>query len=362
MYADIPLYDAENGGFQGYKHRVMKLLSVDPANYDDAPREAIRRILEQEGGQSIPKTQRIPTDRIEQIRMGTTVATNALLERKGERCAFLVTKGFSDVLHIGNQSRPHIFDLEIRVPELLYDEVVEVDERAILVDAPFAEDKPSTDNGQSDETILGITNQRILVTKHIDSQEVRKQLSSILQKGITSIAVAFMHSYTFPDHEICVGKIAKDLGFKQVSLSHEVMPMVKLVPRGFTSCADAYLTPQIMEYIRSFQSGFDENIGKVDLSFMQSDGGLAPVDKFSGHKAILSGPAAGVVGHAETTQQIVKHAVEASKQGWLPSEVLPPLKPKNERGDVVAVVGFDMGGTSTDVSRFDGKELSRHCE
>eukprot|EP01138_Halocafeteria_seosinensis_P009240 gb/GECG01009443.1/.p1 GENE.gb/GECG01009443.1/~~gb/GECG01009443.1/.p1 ORF type:complete len:1400 (+),score=179.60 gb/GECG01009443.1/:1-4200(+) len=365
VYADIPVKDSSPNNDDGvqYKHRVMKLLSVDPDNYEDAPREAIRRILEQETGERIPKDMPIPTKDIERIRMGTTVATNALLERKGERCAFLVTSGFADILHIGNQSRPEIFDLEIKIPGLLYEEVVEVDERVMLMDAPHAEDDVAQVSEKEGDSTLGerqtrgVTNQRVLVRKSPDRNVVEQQLKALLNKGIRSIAVAFMHSYTYPEHEMLVGQIARELGFKQISLSHEVMPMVKIVPRGFTSCADAYLSPVIRDYIDSFCSGFDDSIGNVDLSFMQSDGGLAPVTKFSGHKAILSGPAAGVVGYAETTQQIAQDAIRASKEGWFSPSHLPPLKggaASENISDCVSVVGFDMGGTSTDVSRFDG--------
>lgn len=137
--------------------------------------------------------------------------------------------------------------------------------------------------------------------KPVDSQQIRAVLSKVQEAGIHSIAVVLKHAALYPDHELAVGAVAKDMGFKHVSLSHQVMPMVKMVPRGFTAAADAYLTPHIVKYLDTFRSGFDEGLEDVDLAFMQSDGGLSPADSFSGHKAILSGPAAGYVGYSVTT-------------------------------------------------------------
>ncbi|KAJ4978030.1 hypothetical protein NE237_008810 [Protea cynaroides] len=299
--------------------RVIKLLSVDPANYDDAPIEGIRRILEEYTGEKMPRSSKIPTDKIEWIRMGTTVATNALLERKGERIALCVTRGFKDLLQIGNQARPHIFDLTVAKPSNFYEEVIEVDERIELV----------LDNEEHDpnSSIKGISGDLIRVVKPFDEETLRPSLKALLDKGISSLAVVLMHSYTFPQHEILVERLALSLGFRHVSLSSILSPMVRAVPRGLTASVDAYLTPVIKEYLSGFVSRFDERLGKVNVLFMQSDGGLAPESRFSGHKAILSGPAGGVVGYSQTLFGL---------------ETMKPL------------IGFDMGGTSTDVSRYAG--------
>ncbi|RHY65952.1 hypothetical protein DYB34_006930 [Aphanomyces astaci] len=299
--------------------KVIKLLSEDPANYPDAPREGIRRILEEFTGIPHPRNQPVDTSRLEYIRMGTTVATNALLERNGERTALVITKGFRDLLYIGNQSRPKIFDLEITSPDMLYEEVVEVNERVQLV---FENDRRPTD-------IRGVSGDYVRVLDPLDLVDLRAQLSAVRAKGIKSVAVVLVHSYTFTQHEQQIGSLAHELGFSQISLSSEIMPMIKMVPRGFTSCADAYLTPVIKDYLHSFCSGFDSNLNDVKISFMQSDGGLTPMSSFFGNRAILSGPAGGVVGYARTTR--------------------PPRLPAP-----LPVIGFDMGGTSTDVSRYDG--------
>lgn len=308
------------------KTRVVKLLSEDPANYKDAPTEGIRRILEDESGIPHPRGVAVRTSQIEFIRMGTTVATNALLERKGEKIALITTAGFADLQRIGNQSRPKIFDLEINRPELLYESVYEVSERVVLV--------KEYEEALYDATkiIVGKSHEKLFVEKPLDEEDIKAKLVGILKKGIKSIAVVLLHSYTFPDHELKIKSIAEELGFEQISISSEVMPMIRAVPRGGTTCVDAYLTPIIKKYLRSFASGFDEGLTKVNVSFMQSDGGLTPMDRFFGNRAILSGPAGGVVGYATTSQ---------SFRG--PQDVTSP-----------AVIGFDMGGTSTDVSRFCG--------
>ncbi|KAK6747127.1 hypothetical protein RB195_000386 [Necator americanus] len=299
--------------------RVLKVLSEDPANYNDAPTEAIRQVLEQESGVPIPRGVPVPTDNIAWIRMGTTVATNALLERKGERIALLITKGFKDLLFIGNQTRPKIFEFDIKIPEVLYEEVVEVNERVI----PYDESCQMNDIGVVKETSFG----KVIVEKVPDVEELKTVLNSVRAKGITSIAVVFLHSFIYPFHELHVKEVATELGFSSISLSHEVMPMIKVVPRGFTVCADAYLTPKIREYIKSFESGFSDGLKGVRVDFMQSDGGLCNVNSFFGSKAILSGPAGGVIGVALTAYD-----------------------PKTKR----PVIGFDMGGTSTDVCRYSG--------
>lgn len=335
VFAEVP------DGLGGVSYRVLKLLSEDPSNYPDAPREGIRRVLEEVTGVPHARSAPLDTSRIASIRMGTTVATNALLERKGERCALLVTAGFPDLLHIGNQSRPDIFDLEIRTPDNVYETVVEVDE---LVTLPLGEEPSARNGAQAAENsrlyppegtvIRGTTGEAVCVRRPVDLQRLRQDLQGVLDSGIRSLAVVLKHAAIFPDHEQQVGELARELGFTQVSLSSVVMPMVKMVPRGFTAAADAYLTPHIMRYVETFKSGFDAGLSSVQLLFMQSDGGLTGADAFSGHRAVLSGPAGGYVGYALTTQW------GGGKGGGL---VRPPQ-----------VIGFDMGGTSTDVSRFAG--------
>jgi len=310
---------------------VFKLLSEDPSHYQDAPTEGIRRILQEHdspvSGLDYPRGEPVNTTRIGSIRMGTTVATNALLEREGARMALLTTKGFGDLLEIGNQARPDIFDLSCKTPSLLYEDVVEVKERVLLqtfCSAELLEQSPMKEMPRK----TGVTKESVLVEQVPDLEAVRTELERLRDSGITSLAIALMHAYTFPDHEIMIGNVAREMGcFEQISMSHKVMSMVKLVPRGHTTSAAAYLTPKITTYLANFQRGFDEGLSEVPLQFMKSDGGLAPVNDFGGHQAILSGPAGGVVGYAKTTFD-------------------PALK--------TPVIGFDMGGTSTDVSRFDG--------
>ena len=318
VYAEVP-------GESGF--RVVKLLSEDPQNYPDAPREGIRRILEAVTGETFPK-ESFNADKIEWIRMGTTVATNALLERKGAKTTLVTTKGFRDLLQIGNQSRPKIFDLEISKLDLLYEEVVEVDERVRIV---REDEKSSHDSGL--EILEGTTGEKFAVLAKPDLAVVRQELNAVFEKGIRAVAVVFLHAYAFPEHERQIGVIAREIGFEQISLSHEVMPMVKMVARGDTTTVDAYLTPHIRNYLQSFRSGFSDNLEKTQLLFMQSDGGLTDSGKFKGSNAILSGPAGGVVGYAVTT------------------DLGQP------------VIGFDMGGTSTDVSRYgDDYELVHETE
>jgi 5-oxoprolinase (ATP-hydrolysing) len=296
---------------------TLKLLSEDPRHYDSAPREGIRRILEEVTGQKVPRSVPVPHENIESIRMGTTVATNALLERKGARMALLVTKGFKDLLQIGNQSRPRIFDLRVEKPDNLYETVLEVDERLILSspaglengeDGILPQHKDKATGKPFLKEVTGTTGEKLLVEKEPDLASLRVSLQAILDSGIRAVAIVFMHSYAYPNHEISVGTLAKEMGFEQVSLSSEVMPMVKIIPRGFTASADAYLTPHTRAYINSFAKGFENQLKSTpdkhcdtQLSFMQSDGGLTPVEYFSGHRAILSGPAGGVVGYALTT-------------------------------------------------------------
>ena len=317
---------------------IIKLLSEDPSNYDDAPQEGIRRLLSKFTGEEISRGQPLDTSKIESIRMGTTVATNALLERKGERIAMVVTKGYRDCLEIGNQSRPKIFDLAIRKPEVLYEKVIEIDERVTLED--YAEDPErhvtSVPEKSEGDLVRGLSSEAVRILQRPKAKTVRMQLRDLYNEGFRSIAVCLVHGYTFPDHEALVGRLAREIGFDHVSLSHELMPMIKLVPRATSACADAYLTPAIKKYISGFQAGFEGGLGTRSVKtekgakgarceFMQSDGGLVDVELFSGLRAILSGPAGGVVGYALTSYD-------------------PETK--------TPVIGFDMGGTSTDVSRY----------
>jgi len=276
---------------QGRIH-VRKLLSENPENYPDAPLEGIRQLL----GVDDPAGP-IPSDRIRTIKMGTTVATNALLERHGAATCLVVTRGFGDLLEIGYQDRPDIFALEIRKPSQIVAQVVEVDQR-VLADGT--------------------------VRRAPDLERLRADLQAVYDRGIHSAAVVLMHSYAYPEHERLVGEVARQVGFSHVSLSHEVSREIKAVARGSTTAVDAYLTPILREYVARVR----EPLGpEVDLRFMQSHGGLAEADHFSGAGAILSGPAGGVVACAYV----------AGLAG------------------LDRVIGFDMGGTSTDVSRWDGR-------
>ncbi|WRT67483.1 uncharacterized protein IL334_004455 [Kwoniella shivajii] len=308
-------------------NHLVKLLSVDPSNYEDAPREGVRRVLEWFTGTQIPRSEPIGLDPIEYLRMGTTVATNALLERKGERCALLITKGFKDGLEIGTQTRPFLFQLAIKKPDVLYSKVVEIDER-IALDWPGLKGDPKiTDVG---ELVAGPSGAPMRVLKSIDVQEVRADLQELYEEGYRSIAIVLVHSYLYPDHEKQVEALAKEVGFPHISVSSDLQPMINLVSRGSSATADAYLTPEVRRYLDGFASGFKGGLedSSCRVSFMQSDGALCDYRAFSGLKAILSGPAGGVVGYART-------CFDAS--------------------DGSPVVGFDMGGTSTDVSRYGGK-------
>ncbi|KAJ3185459.1 hypothetical protein HDU87_000080 [Geranomyces variabilis] len=316
----IAFYPAADGSGRT-ETLIVKLLSVDPDSYSDAPREGIRRILENITGIPHPKDRPVDTSRIKLIRMGTTVATNALLERRGDPSALIITKGFKDLLHIGNQSRPKIFDLAIAIPDVLYKEVVEVNERVRLAG------KTPDMSDASSKYERGITDEYVQILDALDVDQIKKELTAVHNRGIESVAICFMHSFTFPHHEKIVGELAKQIGFKNVTLSSEIMPTIKILPRAASAMADAYLTPGIQAYIEGFFEGFDEGVrdpSKVRVEFMQSDGGLAPVQDFSGYRAMLSGPAGGVVGYAMTSYY------------------------------KAPVIGFDMGGTSTDVSRYNG--------
>jgi 5-oxoprolinase (ATP-hydrolysing) len=287
-------------------------------------------VLSTYGGVEIPRNVPLPKTAIESIRMGTTVATNALLERKGREHAFLVTKGFKDLLEIGYQSRPRLFDLNISKAEVLYSQVCEVEERVTI--EGFDEDV----DGQFDCTQvipgvleMGINGQLVRILSPLDESSLETQLKGLRTQGIDTIAICFAHSYAYPQHELRAGDLALKAGFTHVSLSSQVAAnMIKMVPRGSSATADAYLTPEIKKYLAGFQRGFEGgHLDDVRCEFMQSDGGLVRYDRFSGLKGILSGPAGGVVGYART-------AFDDSNS--------------------IAVIGFDMGGTSTDASRFGG--------
>ncbi|KAJ9133754.1 5-oxoprolinase (Hydantoinase B/oxoprolinase) [Pleurostoma richardsiae] len=308
---------------------VIKLLSVDPSNYADAPVEAIRRVLEIAMGRAYPRGQKISLRGVESIRMGTTVATNALLERKGEPTAFAVTKGLKDLLHIGNQSRPKLFDLGINKPDVLYSRVVELSERVTL-EAWTESKQPAAIDVASDPALVeGVTGEIVRVLEPLDIESTRQSLQKVYDEGYRSLAVCLMHSFTFRDHELAVGKLAEEIGFTHISLSAELSPVVKIVPRGNSSTADAYLTPEIKRYIAGFESGFEDlRTSGCRCEFMQSDGGLVEFTGLSGLRSILSGPAGGVIGYARTCY---------------------------DEQDKTPVIGFDMGGTSTDVSRYTGE-------
>ncbi|REF35161.1 hydantoinase B/oxoprolinase family protein [Thermasporomyces composti] len=266
-----------------------KLLSDNPARYADAALAGIRHVL------GLNPTDPIPADRIASVRMGTTVATNALLERKGERTLLVITKGFGDALRIGYQDRPRIFDRQIVLPEMLYERVIEVDERIT-----------------AEGTVL----------RQPDLDMLAEQLREAYADGIRAVAVVCLHSHLYPAHEEAIGKVAEQVGFTQVSLSSRVSPLMKLVPRGDTTVVDAYLSPILRRYVERVAAELDG----VRLLFMQSNGGLAEARHFRGKDAILSGPAGGIVGMVRMSQL----------------------------AGYEKVIGFDMGGTSTDVSHYAG--------
>uniref|UniRef100_A0A7G3ARE1 Putative oxoprolinase n=1 Tax=Lutzomyia longipalpis TaxID=7200 RepID=A0A7G3ARE1_LUTLO len=285
--------------------KTLKLLSEDPERYKDAPREAIRRILREEvGTSSVTAEGLVDTSFISSIRMGTTVATNALLERKGDPVALVVNKGFRDLLHIGNQARPSIFALDIRKPSNLYEIVIEVDCKVI----PEQPDKCQL--SQNWERVVGVSGAKYLEMRKVDTPTVRESLKSVLDLGITSLAIVLTHSYAYPQHEVQIGCIAKELGFKNIILSHESMAMCRIVPRGYTACAEAYLTPHVERYLSNFKAGFKDELKDIDVLFMQSDGGLTKMENFRAARAILSGPAGGVVGYGK-----YEHVVESTTAG-----------------------------------------------
>lgn len=263
-----------------------KLLSQNPGLYSDAASEGVRRLMLRYGKGPIAE-----------LRIGTTVATNALLERKGERLALAITRGFGDALRIATQARPDIFARHIMLPEQLPARVVEIDER------------------------VGVDGK---VLRPLDDAQVRQQLDALRAGGFDALAIILMHGWKHRDHEARLARMARDIGFTQVSVSHEVAPLIRLIPRGDTTVVDAYLSPVLRRYTDALEASLPAT---GSLRFMQSNGGLAEVGAFRGKDAILSGPAGGVVG-----------MVAASA----------PL-------GHTRLIGFDMGGTSTDVAHHAGE-------
>lgn len=272
-----------------------KLLSENPEQYKDAALQGIRDLLGLKSGDPIPP------GTVESVKMGTTVATNALLERKGDRTVLVITSGFGDVLRIGYQNRPRLFDMNIKLPELVYEQVIEADERV----------------SAEGETL-----------KPLAEDQLRIDLQKAYDDGIRSVAIAFTHGYKHTAHEQRAGEIAREIGFSQVSVSHAVSPLIKLVSRGDTTVVDAYLSPILRRYVDRVAADLEAK-GKDGprLMFMQSNGGLTDAKIFQGKDSILSGPAGGVVGMVRTAQM----------------------------AGFDKIIGFDMGGTSTDVAHFDGE-------
>jgi 5-oxoprolinase (ATP-hydrolysing) len=273
-----------------------KLLSENPEQYDDAALAGIRHFLTVQGDMPIP------AERIDAVKMGTTVATNALLERKGDPTLLVITRGFRDALRIAYQNRPRIFDRQIVLPELLYARVIEADER------------------------IGAHGD---IVRPLNEALAHEELKAAFDAGLRSVAIVLMHGYRYPGHERQLAKIARDIGFPQVSVSHEVSPMMKLVARGDTTVVDAYLSPILRRYVAQVAGQLPD----TRLLFMQSNGGLTDAHRFQGKDAILSGPAGGIVGMVRTSRM----------------------------AGFTRVIGFDMGGTSTDVSHYAG-EYEREFE
>jgi len=272
-----------------------KLLSENPERYKDAAVQGVRDLLD------LGAEDALPDATISSVKMGTTVATNALLERKGDPTLLLITEGFRDLLRIGYQNRPRLFDLNIVLPELLYSDVAEVPERLDALGA---------------------------VVHSLDLEVARASLQAAYESGIRSVAIVFMHAYLNPAHEIAVADVAREIGFTQISTSHETSKLIKLIGRGDTAVVDAYLSPILRRYVDQVAEALDVERGACErLFFMQSNGGLTDARLFQGKDAILSGPAGGVVG-------MVKTAALAGLD---------------------KVIGFDMGGTSTDVTHFAGE-------
>lgn len=280
------------------KLQAYKLLSENPDRYEDAVLQGIRDCL------GLTADQPLPVEAIAAVKMGTTVATNALLERKGDRTVLLITQGFGDALRIGYQNRPNIFARIIQQPEPLYDRVVEVCERV----------------SASGEVLQPL----------LDLEPIRQQLQQARDQGCTACAIALMHGYRYPQHEQQLAAIAAEVGFAQISVSHQVSPLQRLIARGDTTVADAYLSPVLQRYLDRLRHAFQAEHGGPQLLLMQSNGGLASAANFSGKDSILSGPAGGMVGAIAVSQ----------------------------RAGCDRLISFDMGGTSTDVAHYAG-ELER---
>ncbi len=270
--------------------QVHKLLSEHPSRYSDAVLQGIRDCL------GLTTDQPLPLDQIKQVKMGTTVATNALLERQGEPTLLAITQGFQDILRIGYQNRPDIFALAIHLPDMLYTQVIEIPERVSA-------------QGQ--------------VLVEIDPAVTYQALQAVYDQGFRAIAIVLLHGYHYPAHEHIVAQMAHEIGFTQISTSHEVSPLMKVVSRGDTTVVDAYLSPILRRYIRQLTRELDPS----RLWLMQSQGGLAKADFFRGKDSLLSGPAGGVMGAVKTSQL----------------------------AGFDKIIGFDMGGTSTDVSHYNGE-------
>ncbi|MDJ1182402.1 hydantoinase B/oxoprolinase family protein [Roseofilum casamattae] len=275
---------------------VHKLLSENPERYEDAAIQGIRELLELE------ETEAIPSAQIAAVKMGTTVATNALLERKGDRTLLLITQGFRDALRIGYQNRPDLFALQIKRPELLYEQVIEVTERISV-------------NGEE--------------LQPVDETALRPKLQAAYDTGIRSCAIAFLHGYRYSEHEQQAARLAGEIGFTQISVSHEVSPLIKLISRADTTVVDAYLSPILRRYVDRVEQQLNPGniINPIKLMFMQSNGGLVDAKHFQGKDSILSGPAGGIVGAVKTS----------AKAGF------------------EKIITFDMGGTSTDVAHYNGE-------
>ncbi|MRS05890.1 5-oxoprolinase, partial [bacterium] len=305
-----------------------KLLSENPSHYEDAAIYGIRQIL------GLPKKAPFPSEEVEAIKMGTTVGTNALLERKGERTVLVITRGFGDALRIGYQNRPDIFAQKIELPDQLYEKVIEVFGR------------------------YGVDGEEIVP---LDLDSAKKGLEEAFKAGIRSAAIVLMHAYRYPEHELKLGRLARETGFTQVSLSHQASPLIKFVSRGETAVVDAYLSPVLRRYVDMVEKSLQEKGREVEkkqlkrpdshkspeneqnvknslkdspkLMFMQSSGGLIDSGGFPGKDCILSGPAGGIVGAVATS----------------------------EMAGAKKIITFDMGGTSTDVAQYSG-EYERSLE
>jgi 5-oxoprolinase (ATP-hydrolysing) len=271
--------------------KVCKLLSENPSCYSDAAIHGVQSLL------GLDDTKQLQNQPIDAIKMGTTVATNALLERHGEPSVLVITQGFKDALRIGYQNRPELFKLAIKRPEQLYAQVIEAQERL---------------GAQGEEQIP------------LNQNDLQLQLQQAFDSGLRSCAIVFMHGYRYHQHELQAAKIAKTVGFSQISVSHQVSPMMKLIGRGDTTVVDSYLTPILRRYVEQFTSRLGP---ETQVQFMQSNGGLTNAEAFQGKDAVLSGPAGGVVAMVETAKQ----------------------------AGFEQIIGLDMGGTSTDVALFNGE-------